>query len=315
MYKPYNNEKLNGTPRRVETRVFRVDQESGEETAISNIPVFVNNGPHHSDRRYTPFGALEEEIYYEFPSNSIRAYSCGMYFASFDEHNNIMYEEYHYDGDSGKNEVFECTFENEYNGEGRLVRQTGWDEHDDMKHKTVAEFDDRGLMSRKTKYNYYKPKRHYYLSGLEMFEYDDDGKLTRMTIADGSGRVWLEETREYNGDGSLSRKTVRYHSYDEVIRITYRNATEYFITISKSYCEKKINYRSSQLDDHGNVVAAHQHNVESTLDFDDNLWKTERRDIIRHFEYVYDAHGNWTRQDFYLGDEHYYVTRKIEYYK
>ena len=227
MYKPYNNEKLNGTPRRVETRVFRVNQESGEATAISNIPVFVNNGPHHSDRSYTPFGALEEEIYYEFPSNSIVAYSCGMYFASFDEHNNIMYEEYHYDGDSGKNEYYLCTFENEYDDEGRLVRQIGWDKCYNIKQKTVAEFDNRGLMSRKTKYNYYKPKRHYYLSGVEMFEYNDDGKLTRMTIADESGRVWLEETREYNGDGSLSRKTVRYHSYDEVIRITYRNATEY----------------------------------------------------------------------------------------
>lgn len=315
MYKPYNNEKLNGTPRRVETRVFRVNQESGEATAISNIPVFVNNGPHHSDRSYTPFGALEHEVYYEYPNNSIIALSCGEYQAAFDEHNNIMYEEYHYDGRSGKNDNQEYTFENEYDGEGRLVRQTGWDKRDDMKHKTVAEFDGRGLMSRKTTYNYYKPKKHYYLSGVEMFEYDDDGKMTRMTIADGSGRVWLEETREYNGDGALSRKTIRHPDWGETIRITYRKATEYFIMIRTSYCEKIINYRSSQFDDHGNVVAAHQHNVESTLDFNDNLWKTERRDIVRHFEYIYDEQGNWTRHDFYQGDEHYYSTRKIEYYK
>lgn len=314
MHKPYNNEKLNGTPRTIETRVFRVDQESGEEAAISNIPVFVNNGPHYSDRRYTPFGALKEETYYEFLGGSSRASSCGLYYVVFDEHNNIMYEEYHYEGRSGKNEYYLCTFENEYDGEGRLVRQTGWDEHDDMKHKTVAEFDDRGLMSRKTKYNYYKPNRHYYLSGVEMFEYDDDGKMTRMTIADGSGRVWREETWEYDGNGSLSRKIIRYPDWGETIRITYRKATEYFIMIRTSYCEKIINYRSSQFDDHGNVVAAHQHNVESSLDFDDNLWKTERRDIIRHFDYVYDEHGNWTRHDYYQGDEHYYATRKIEYY-
>jgi hypothetical protein len=85
--------------------------------------------------------------------------------------------------------------------------------------------------------------------------------------------------------------------------------------IRTSNGEQIINHRSSQLDDHGNVVAAHQHNVESTLDFDDGLWKTERRDIIRHFDYVYDEHDNWTRHDFYQGDEHYYATRKIEYYE
>ncbi len=315
MYKPYNNEKLNGTPRQIETRVFRVDRESGAETALCNIPVFVNNGPHYSDRRYTPWGALEYEIYYEFLGGSSRASSCGSYYVVFDEHQKIMYEEYHYDGRSGKNEYYLYTFENEYDGEGRLVRQIGWDELDDMKHKTVAEFDDRGLMIRKTKYNYYKPKRHYYLSGVEMFEYDDDGKLTQLTVTDESGRVRREETMEYGSDGALSKKTIRYQSYGEATRITYRKATEYFIMIRTSYCEKIINYRSSRLNAHGNVVAAHQHNVESTLDFDDNLWKTERRDIVWHFEYVYDDHGNWTRQDFYQGDEHYYVTRKIEYYE
>jgi len=314
MNKPYNNEKLNGTPRRIETRVFRVDRESGEETALSNIPVFVNNGPHSSDRRYTPLGALEEEIYYEFLGGSSRASSCGLYYAAFDEHHNIMYEEYHYEGRSGKNEYYLCTFENEYDDEGRLVRQTGWDELDDMKHKTVTEFDDRGLMSRKTSYYYLKLTGSYILSSVETYEYNDDGKLTRLTATDENDRVWREETSVYDGDGSLSKKTFSYHRSEEVFRVSYRKATEYFILIHTSYCEKKINYRSSQLNNHGDVIASHLHNIESSLDFNDGLWKTERRDIIRHYEYVYDEHGNWTRQDFYLGDEHYYATRKIEYY-
>ena len=96
MYKPYNNEKLNGTPRMVETRVFRVDRESGEETAISNIPVIVNNGPHSSDRSYTPFGVLESEVYYDLSCDGIVISECGEYHAAFDEHRNMTHEEYHY---------------------------------------------------------------------------------------------------------------------------------------------------------------------------------------------------------------------------
>lgn len=314
MYKPYNNEKLNGTPRMVETRVFRVDQGSGEETAISNIPVFVNNGPHRSDRNYTPFGALESEVYHDVLSDSIVIYECGEYQAAFDEHHHLTHEEYHYEGCSGKNEDFECTFENKYDDEGQLVRQSEWSKRDGRGNMIVAEFGDRGLMSRKTSYYYRKLTDSYIMSSVETFAYDKDGKLTQSTVVDESGKVMTEETREYNGNGILAKKTIRHHRWGETMRFTYRKDINYFITIQTSYCEKKINYRSSKLNDHGNVVAAHLHNVESSLDYDDGLWKTERRDIIRRNEYVYDAHGNWTRQDFYLEDGHYYVTRKIEYY-
>lgn len=318
MNKRYNNKRLNGRPRWIETRVYRVDPESGTATPIHRIPRSAD-GPHSSDRSYTPFGALEEEIYYEYPSNSIIAIVCGAYHATFDEHHNLTHESFHYEDRSGKKEDKEYTFENEYNGEGRLVRQTGWDKIDKYEHKTVAEFNGSGLMEHKATFLYHKSLKSYDLMREESYEYDGEGRLVRILstdnrFTDAQRKLASEETREYDSDGALSRKTIRHYDWGETIRISYRNATEYFITIQKSHDEKKIHYRSSRLDDHGNVIAAHLHNVESTLDYGDNLWKTQRRDILRHFDYVYDDHGNWTRHDYYLEGGHYYATRMIEYY-
>lgn len=314
MHKPYNNEKLNGRPRFVETRVFHVDQESGEATAVSNIPVFVNNGPHHSDRSYTPFGALEREVYYEYLSNSIIAIDCGEYLATFDEYHNITHEEYHYEEPSGKKDDREYTFENEYNGEGKLVRQLGWDKCYNLKHKTVAEFTGSGQMEHKAIFCYLKARERYVLTREETYEYDGAGRLKRTLHTNDRGQITIEETRVYDDNGALFKNTTRHYDWDDISRISYRNAIEYFLTINKSYCEKKIHYRSSQRDDHGNVVAAHLHDVVSTLDDDSGRWKTERRDTVRLYDYVYDKYGNWTRQDIHLGNDHYYVTRWIEYY-
>ena len=313
MYKPYNNEKLNGRPRSVETRVFRADSKSGAATPISHIHLFAD-GPHSSDRSYTPFGALEREFYYEYLSNSIIAIDCGEYLATFDEHHNITHEEYHYEEPSGKKDDREYTFENEYDGEGRLVRQIGWDKRDNLKHKTVAEFTGSGQIEHKATFCYFKARERYKLTREETYEYDGAGRLVRTLYTNDRGQITSEETRVYDGSGTLFKKTVRHHDWDETIRHTYRKAIEYFITIRTSYDEKKIHYRSSLLDDHGNVVAAHLHDVVSTLDNDDGRWKTERRDTVRLYKYVYDKYGNWTRQDHYLGDDLYYVTRKIEYY-
>ena len=118
----------------------------------------------------------------------------------------------------------------------------------------------------------------------------------------------------YDDDGVLLRKIIRRHGWEEVMRFSYRKTIEYFISISTWYDEKKIHYRSSLLDGHGNIVAAHLHDNVSTLE-EDGRWKYERRDTDSLFEYIYDAHGNWTRQDLYLKGNHYYVTRKIEYYE
>ena len=313
MYKPYNNEKLNGRPRFVETRLFHVDQESGEATAVSNIPVFVNNGPHHSDRSYTPFGALEREAYYEYLSNSIIAIDCGEYLATFDEHNNIMYEEYHYEEPSGKKDDREYTFENEYDGEGRLVRQIGWDKRDNLKHKTVAEFTGNGQMEHKAIFCYRKARERYVLTREETYEYDGAGRLVRTLYTNDRGQITSEETRVYDNGGTLQTKTIRHHSWGEALRFTYRKGINYFITIQTAHDEKKIHYRTSQLDAHGNVVVDRLHDRVSTKTAD-GRWKHERRDTTYRYDYRYDNHGNWMRKDFRLKGEHYYATRKIEYY-
>ncbi|MBO4402731.1 MAG: hypothetical protein J5792_03490 [Bacteroidales bacterium] len=313
MYKPYNDEKLYGMPRVIRTRVLHVDRESGKEISIGHIPV-VEGGSHSSDRSYTPFGALEREVYYDFSSDGIVISECGEYSAAFDEHHNMTHVEYHYAGHSYLFKNQEYTFENEYDGKGRLIRQTEWYKGNGSERKAIAEFEDNGLMCCKTTYNYYKRTDHCLLTILEAFEYDDNGRLTHIIHADHSGRVTIDETREYDSDGSLSRNTFRFHDSKLTTRTTYRNATEYFISICTSYDEKKIHYRSSQLDEHGNVVAAHLHDKVSTLG-KNGCWKDECKDSEYIFKYVYDEQGNWTRKDSYMKGEHYYVTREIEYYK
>ncbi len=314
MYKPYNNEKLNGRPRFVETRVFHVDQESGEATAVSNIPVFVNNGPHHSDRSYTPFGALERESYYEYLSNSIIAIVCGEYLATFDEYHNITHEEYHYEEPSGKKDDREYTFENEYDGEGRLVRQIGWDNCNNLKHKTVAEFTGNGQMEHKAIFCYLKARERYELTREETYEYDGAGRLVRTLYTNDRGQITSEETRVYDNGGTLQTKTIRHHSWGEALRFTYRKGINYFITIQTAHDEKKIHYRTSLVDAHGNVVVDRLHDRVSTKTAD-GRWKLERRDTTYRYDYRYDNHGNWMRKDFRLKGEHYYATRKIEYYE
>ena len=308
MRKRYNNEKLNGTPRTIETRVFFVDMKRGTTTAIAHIPVILG-GQHSSDRSYTPFGALEREVYYDFPDDSNEAHQCGEYLAAFDEHHNKTQEEYHYDVTD--DQLY--TFENEYDDEGRLIRQTEWNKRKYAEQKIVAEFDCRGLISRRTTYNYLNQNDSYELTNTMVFVYDDDGRLVQMTVTDNKGQLKSEEKRVYDGDGTLLRKNIRHYDHDQTIRFTYRKDIRYFIVIRKSYNWKSIHYRSSPMDEHGNVVADHMYDLVSRVE--DGRPEKDCRCEDFFYEYVYDEQGNWTRQNFHIRKKHYFVTRKIEYYE
>ena len=48
---------------------------------------------------------------------------------------------------------------------------------------------------------------------------------------------------------------------------------------------------------------------------EDDALRMANFNVRADYESVHDEHGNWTRHDYYQGDEHYYATRKIEYYK
>lgn len=243
--------------------------------AIGRIPV-IAAGPHSSERLFTEWGAVERETFFDFPEGCTVAVVCGDYSACFDERHNLTKEHLCFSEQEDK----ECRYDNVYNEEGRLVRQS---------EKRRACW---GEWVKNTDYSY-----------------DATGRLLRTTITTDDGYMMSDEQREYNPEGVLTKKTIHYR--DETMRFTYRAGIQYFIAIRTSTGERKIHYRTSLLDEQGNITQDLMQE-KTTLPLPTPI--KESRLTERHYNYTYDPQDNWTRKDFFLDGEHYFVTREIEYY-
>ncbi len=355
MRPPYNYGKLKGKPRSVVTRVGFTSPKTHGEIISQTIPYFYQEVPHSSDRRFTPRGELESEILWKFKLDRLNyiPVECGRYSATFDKHDNIKHASYYYRdkkplSEEERLQAEECSYENMYNDEGRLIRVI--EKHDrnygnfQRNYQIEKVFDECGRITKET-YNDYEQTVYTHNGDLlaskekfnvvnvnnlfesgekrniiytEVYKYDSNGNLLEtLRTSPETDYVSLEKMK-YDENGVLVKrvKTAKDNSSSSISRYVLKNNVWYHIFIKNiPDQEREIRYTVSVIDENGNIVLETRMYRKSIFNERKDNWETERSLYTYPYKYTYDKNGNWTRKE-YLGEHStHFVTREIEYYE
>ena len=309
----FNNERLKGKPRFVATRVFLASTRfKGEMNLTRRLFIYDEGSPHSSDRWFSEWGDPEREIFYDYSYDRTQKeylpVECGSRTALFDEHRypkqiRVFYTEKRSvlkEKNGGKREditetkEIERAFENNYDGNGRLIRKIEHYQSEESERKpfvrtysTLYEYDEKDRVIKTVEDDYRVilytydndriiSKEWLYLwrvhnlfeSGercekgyKEIYKYDEDGNLVEIHhTTEPDSHYWpIErlEKMEYDSMGTLVRKTITIDDGSEkkISRYTYKNNAWYYIQIKhKPKEEVRIRYCVSTMDEQGNVI-------------------------------------------------------------
>ena len=176
---------------------------------------------------------------------------------------------------------FDGIYENifyKYDNEGNKIEEVIYDENDSLIKKYIYDYDSQGNLKKEFEYD------SQGLKSKKTYEYDSQGNLIKKKF--------------YLPNGKLDRKYIyKYDSQGKVI-------AEYRFTTKVRLALKLTNKYTYKYNSQGDLI-------EETLYKNDGSIEHKRS-----YEYEYDNQGNWIKAIEYNSKEnqHYIITRKIEYY-
>ncbi len=210
---------------------------------------------------------------------------------------------------------------------GRLEEADWFDRDDDTLQKTLSEYGDAGLLSRRIMYDEFGR-----LKMTSEFSYNADGRIAETNYLDAEGDLVQCERVEYNDENLIETTFTTNRNGSLVKRIVRQMNKNGLPNEVKIYNEDRelINFRKDEYDEdrrlvHFVVYAAD----EQTIVLDARLSYDKGGNVIRQeaegedgeaflpqvSKYEFDSKNNWTTLGSYVGQELKTISeRSIEYY-